>query len=142
MPLKTSPSNANFIQGMDNPNTPKYNYGCDLRFVFKKLVTKEDPFMIHKIGGIFAIFSFLYRYLYVWPTVGSLNLKGHTFDWVTMVMHMLLSLSSIQFRVPAKKMPRRPTMIWEEYRLHAIIFTLKVHTPPPRTAMLQNLSQC
>ena len=96
-----------------------------MAFMMKKLVTKEDPFMIHKIGGTFALVSFFYRYLFVWPVYGSLGLHGSTFDWITMLMHLLLSASSIQFRVPSARQPTRPTMIWHEYRLHAVLFTTK-----------------
>jgi hypothetical protein len=96
-----------------------------LAFVFSKLATREDPFMVHKIGGIFALYSFVYRYCWVWPTNGSLNFTGTPFDWLTMFMHLMLSSSAIQFRVPSKRQPRRPTMIWHEYRLHAIVFTAK-----------------
>ena len=42
-----------------------------------------------------------------------------------MLMHLLLSASSIQFRVPSARQPKRPTMIWHEYRLHAVLFTTK-----------------
>ncbi len=96
-----------------------------LAYVIKKLVTKEDPLMIHKVTGIFALFSFVYRYAYRWPTTGSLGFAGAPFDTFTMVMHMVLSASSIQFRVPSFRQPRRPTMIWNEYRLHAILFTAR-----------------
>ena len=96
-----------------------------LAYVASKLITKEDPFMIHKACGIFALCSFLYRYAYVWPVHGSLGLRGSPFDWFSMCVHLILSASSIQFRVPSRRMPRRPTMIWNEYRLHAIIFTTK-----------------
>ena len=76
-------------------------------------------------GGIFALGSFLYRYAYVFLTTGSLGFTGTRFDHFTIMMHTLLSASSIQFRVPSRRQPRRPTMIWHEYRVHAILFTLK-----------------
>ena len=81
--------------------------------------------MIHKLAGIFALGSFAYRYAYVWPTTGSLGFDGAAFDWITMLMHLLLSASSIQFHVPTFRQPRRPTMIWHEYRVHAILFTTR-----------------
>jgi len=81
--------------------------------------------MIHKIGGIFALFSFFYRYGFLMPTTGSLGFVGSRFDWLTMFMHMLLAASAIQFRVPTQRQHRRPTMIWREYLLHAVAFTAR-----------------
>jgi hypothetical protein len=106
-------------------HSPMVGGKTGIAFVLSKLITKEDPFMLHKVGGIFALFSFGYRYCYSWPKSGSLNFTGSAFDWLTMFMHLMLSASSIQFRVPSKRQPRRPTMIWHEYRLHAIVFTAK-----------------
>ena len=42
-----------------------------LAYVLNKLITKEDPMMIHKICGLFALFSFGYRYFYMWPRTGA-----------------------------------------------------------------------
>ena len=72
--------------------------------------------MIHKVGGIFALFSFFFRYGYMWPKTGSLGFRGSPFDWFSMCMHLMLSASAIQFRVPSRRQPRRPTMIWHEAR--------------------------
>lgn len=80
---------------------------------------------LHKITGVFALYSFFYRYAVVWPSTGTLGFNGTYFDSFTMMMHMTLSASSIQFRVPSFRQPRRPTMIWNEYRLHAILFTAR-----------------
>lgn len=96
-----------------------------LAFVAQKLITKEDPFMIHKVTGIFALVSFFYRYVVKLLRTGTLGFTGSRFDWVTMSMHMILSASAIQFRVPSQRQPRRPTMIWHEYRVHAILFTVR-----------------
>ena len=43
----------------------------------------------------------------------------------TMAVHMLLSASSLIFKVPKKRIPKNPTMIWQEYKLHAIAFTAR-----------------
>jgi len=96
-----------------------------LAFVAQKLITKEDPFMIHKVTGIFALGSFFNRYVVKLLRTGTLGFTGSRFDWLTMSMHMLLSASAIQFRVPSQRQPRRPTMIWHEYRVHAILFTAR-----------------
>lgn len=79
--------------------------------------------MLHKVFGVFSLLSFIYRYFIILPKTGSLGFTGSRFDHATMAAHMILSASSIIFRVPSFRQARRPTMIWHEYRLHAILFT-------------------
>ena len=118
--------------------------------VKRKLVTKEDRFHLHKTFGTLALISFGYRYFYVWPTTGHLGLDVDALGIGTMAVHTLLSLTSLPFRVPLRRIRKQPTMIWQEYRLHAVIFTLRcaidqlkigldadcraVHPQQPRTA--------
>jgi len=83
----------------------------------KRLVTKEDPYHVHKILGVLAIYSFVYRYGFCTPLISYTR-----FDWCTMFIHLCLSLSAIQFRVP-KHRTKKPLIVYEEYRLHAIVFT-------------------
>jgi cytochrome b involved in lipid metabolism len=45
----------------------KKSYCCSFDYVVKKLFTHEDPVYMHKALGIFALVSFIYRYLYVFP---------------------------------------------------------------------------
>jgi hypothetical protein len=97
--------------------------GCEL--VYRKLFTKEDPLYFHKTFGTLCLLSFLYRYAYVYPRFGNLGFEGSWFDWATMAVHMLLSSSSLIFHVLPRRVLSRPVMIWEEYRLHAIVFTLR-----------------
>ena len=91
----------------------------------RKLFTKEDPIFFHKIFGLLALLSFLYRYGYVYPTKGNLGFDGSWFDWINITCHMILSSSSIIFHVLAYRIYDKPMIIWEEYRLHAIVFTLR-----------------
>lgn len=93
--------------------------------MLKKLVTKEDPLFLHKILGLSALLSFIYRYGYVFPTTGTLGMDGTWFDHATMAIHMLLSTSSLIFAVLQTRILSKPTIIWEEYRLHAISFTTR-----------------
>eukprot|EP00466_Bigelowiella_natans_P017140 jgi/Bigna1/146441/aug1.114_g21149 len=90
---------------------------------FRKLATKEDPFHIHKTLGILSILSFIYRYGVVYPQTGTLGFDGSWFDWATMLVHNCLAFSSIQFRVPSKRIDTKPMVIYEEYRQHAMVFT-------------------
>lgn len=93
--------------------------------VCRKLFTQEDPLFLHKTFGLFALGSFVYRYVYCYNVYGNLQFNGSWFDWLTMFVHMALSASSIIFRVLAQRIFDKPMIIWEEYRLHAILFTLR-----------------
>lgn len=71
------------------------------------------------------MFSFCYRYLYLFPTQGNLGFTGTWFDHLTYIMHLALSCSSIIFEVLQKRIVSKPMIIWHEYRLHAMVFTLR-----------------
>lgn len=95
-------------------------------FLRKKLITPEDKNHIHKILGLAALTSFLYRYLFVWPSTGELGFREpSTFNFASMAIHWLLSFSSIIFHVLARRNVREPLIIYEEYRLHAMLFTTR-----------------
>lgn len=96
-----------------------------LKRVTSKLFTNEDNAQMHKILGIFSLLSFGYRYLWVYPTTGNLGFTGSTFDHITMLLHFFLSSSSLIFHVISHRLLSRPMIIWEEYRLHAIVFTTR-----------------
>ena len=92
----------------------------------QRLITHEDPNHLHKTLGILCLLSFIYRYAYVWPTTGHLGLSdGSLFDWATMLAHIGLSTSSLIFHVIKRRKLNRPMMIWEEYRQHAIVFSVR-----------------
>ena len=93
--------------------------------VLVKLFTKEDNTQVHKILGILSLVSFLYRYLYVYPTTGTLGFDGRVIDHLSMLVHTLLSTSSLIFHVLSHRLIKRPMIIWEEYRLHAIVFSVR-----------------
>ncbi|CAE7939346.1 unnamed protein product [Symbiodinium sp. KB8] len=100
-------------------------FACEPRFVVQKLFTKEDPLYLHKVFGLIALCSFLYRYFVVYPRQGNLGFDGSLFDWLTILAHLALSSSSLIFRVLRRRILSRPMIIWEEYRLHAIVFTMR-----------------
>jgi hypothetical protein len=97
---------------------------CDLKFWFRKLFSSEDPLLIHKLFGFSCVCSFIYRYYLLFST-GSLQISNDVYSWFTMVLHFSLSCSSLIFHVLAKRIVSRPMVIWEEYRLHAIVFTTR-----------------
>ena len=97
-----------------------------------KLMTREDPYHLHKTLGVLALANFIYRYGYCYLTSGTLGYNGITgnkhlymLDWITMLVHTCLALSSIIFRVPKKRINNKPMVIYEEYRQHAMVFTLR-----------------
>jgi len=91
--------------------------------VKKKLVTKEDPLYLHKILGISALVSYFYRYYVCYTSQGTLGLGWDWLSWFTMALHFALSSSSLIFHVVAKRMKGFPMVIYEEYRMHTIVFT-------------------
>lgn len=97
----------------------------NFQFIVKKLFTDEDKFFVHKILGYGSLLSFIYRYAYVLPREGNLGFHGTTFDFFTLGYHMLLSSSSLIFHVLKQRIVDKPLIIYEEYRLHSILFTLR-----------------
>lgn len=91
-----------------------------------RLITYEDPYHVHKTLGIACLVNFVYRYLYRLPTYGSLGYEEATaFNTATMFAHLMLSSSSLIFNVLRRRLPKKPLLIYEEYRLHTILFTLR-----------------
>ena len=87
-----------------------------------KLSTREDPWHLHKGLGAFCFLHFAYRYTLLWST-GSMNLQT-PFGIVGILLHGALSLSSLIFHIPNDRNPVAP-MIYPEFRLHSIVFTLR-----------------
>lgn len=97
---------------------------CSRRIM--KLKTKEDPIHLHKTLGMLSLSHFLYRYAWVYPTTGELGFEDHdTKDWLAVAIHQALATSSLIFTVILHRIMDKPTIIWEEYRLHAIVFSLR-----------------
>jgi len=92
-------------------------------FLMKKLFTPEDPYHGHKILGYLSLASFIYRYGYLLPTQGNLGFTGTAFDFWTLALHLALSSSSLIFHVLKTRIVDKPLIIYEEYRLHSILFT-------------------
>ena len=91
----------------------------------KKLFTKHDRFNIHKILGILSVTSFIYRYGYIYNRDGNLGMDGKVEDWLTMMIHIFSAITGLIFHVPKKRINDKPMIIYEEYRLHAIVFTIR-----------------
>jgi hypothetical protein len=95
------------------------------KFIVRKLFTEEDKYFVHKILGFLSLISFIYRYFYVMPSSQSLGFGKDFFSYLTLTLHMLLSTSSLIFHVLTYRIPEKPLIIYEEYRIHAILFTLR-----------------
>lgn len=100
-----------------------------------KLITKEDPFHVHKILGIFCLLHFIYRYTLAFSgrdvSAGFGNLGRATASprlaktAAFLLPHALLSSSSLLFHtVPLERVRGKP-MIWKEYRWHNMVFAFR-----------------
>ena len=88
--------------------------------MLRKLVTRHDRYHMHKVLGTGALVSFIYHYCIVWPRTGALGAS-----WPVLLLHLALSCTGLQFEVPARRIKKWPTIIWEEYRLHAVVFSCR-----------------
>lgn len=92
--------------------------------VAQKLFTKEDKYNIHKTFGLLAILSFIYRYFYVLPMTFSLGFETYSLiNIITLLIHFILTTSSLIFVVLEHRLLKNPLIIYKEYRLHSIAFT-------------------
>jgi len=87
-----------------------------------KLVTREDPFHLHKLMGVACLGNFFYRYWLV-IVYGNMFLYSPAGIY-SIALHALLSLSSLVFHVPSNRIQGKP-MIYPEMRLHTIVFTMR-----------------
>ena len=89
-----------------------------------KLFTHEDRSQVHKVLGLWCLGHYVVRiHRGIWsadPTGGLTALSA--VPWL--LPHALLSLSSIKFHVPRERIAKKP-MIWQEFRMHNIIFALR-----------------
>lgn len=94
--------------------------------IAKRLFTKEDPYYLHKSLGLINLLIYLYRYALVvfYNTLGFDGILSY-FTIFSIVFANLLSASSLIFHVIPTRMQTNPLIIYEEYRLHAILFTLR-----------------
>ncbi|KAL1526850.1 hypothetical protein AB1Y20_015542 [Prymnesium parvum] len=93
-----------------------------LHELYVKLFTTEDKFNFHKTLGIFCLLHFAFRF----AQVGERDM-GFTSSKATLVciaVHTLLSVSSLIFKIPYKRIASG-YRIWPEYRLHSIVFALR-----------------
>ncbi len=102
---------------MCNPDTARR-----ARTGLRTLVTKEDPVHFHKAFDIFAFVHFFYRVAHAGPADMNFSADSRT-EWCV-GGHAMLSLSSLIFRLPAKRIAEG-SRIWPEFRLHSIVFACR-----------------
>ena len=89
-----------------------------------KLVTREDKFNIHKTLGIVALGHYIFRF-YEWAIFGYIKMeKNDIATLYFLIIHSLLSISSLIFHIPSNRIKSAP-MIWPEFRFHSIIFAMR-----------------
>lgn len=91
-----------------------------------KLITKEDPFHIHKTLGLLTTTHFIYRaYIaYVTPSHQMGFIPRDPFTLLGLLCHVALSGTSLVFHIPTNRVRGAP-MIWPEFRLHSILFAYR-----------------
>ena len=88
-----------------------------------KLFTAEDRSQVHKVLGLFCLGHYVVRiHRGIWSADPTGGLSVGAAKWLA--PHALLSLSSIKFHVPRERVAKQP-MIWQEFRMHNIIFALR-----------------
>jgi hypothetical protein len=81
------------------------------------LFTHHDYLHLHTISGFLVIANFIYIFYNI-VLYGSGN-----YNVLLCANHSFLGLLALQFSLPTKRNFEKP-MIWKEFRLHSILFTL------------------
>jgi len=102
-----------------NTNDKRLPSKRDLR----KLATKEDKHHVHKTLGVLALVHFLYRFS--WPSGMGFDTQPLSWTAACLSVHLLLSCSSLLFRVHPKRGKSDRPMIWSEFRAHSILFAAR-----------------
>lgn len=90
--------------------------------LYAKLFTTEDHFNLHKTLGFACLIHYIYRFVQAGPSDMGFGISAQTL--ASIAMHTLLSLSSLIFKIPLKRIASG-YRIWPEYRLHSIVFALR-----------------
>lgn len=89
-----------------------------------KLFTHEDTYSVHKLLGFTSLISYFMCFV-VCPLINIDYLqKRDFFSLLIILIHLLLSVSSLIFKLPNKR-NKTYTIIWPEFRLHSIIFAYR-----------------
>jgi hypothetical protein len=87
----------------------------------RELITKDDPVHLHKTLGILCLISYIWR-LSQWGPERDMGFATHPqFTLPTLFLHLLLNLSSFEFKLPPRRIDSG-YRIWPEYRAHSLVF--------------------
>jgi len=82
---------------------------------------EEDQYLhMHKILGITALVSYIYRYANLGEGDGNFGPNFHTLLFI--VHHWLLNASAFIFHIPQRRIGDGGFRIWPEYRIHSLVF--------------------
>lgn len=85
----------------------------------RKLFSSHDkPFNIHKTLGIYCLIHFFYRFAQAGAS--DMGFNGSWWSLASLVPHAMLSLSSLIFSIPKRRITEG-SRIWPEFRLHNIV---------------------
>jgi len=93
-----------------------------------QLLTREDKGRIHAVLGFACLAHIVVRLSLLVRGEPDMGFGGDELTLACLGLHALLGWSSFRFRVP-KRRTRDGTQIWEEYRAHNAIFTLRSLAP-------------
>lgn len=82
--------------------------------------SKDDEYFLHKLLGLTCLGSYLWRFLQSGDK--DMGFDESYLTPVTLLLHLSLSLSSLIFRIPQRRIAGSGFRIWPEYRLHSITF--------------------
>jgi hypothetical protein len=89
-----------------------------------KLITKEDPFHIHKSLGVACLLSYAIRFsqYVLYGDESDCFFASHPqYTLPTFALHFLLNVTSFEFDIPKRRISTG-YRIWPEYRWHSAIF--------------------
>ena len=89
------------------------------------LITKHDPYHVHKIFGLASLMNYILRIYYLFLYGSAFPRHEPNVQAISCVLlHGILSASSLLLPLPSKRNFSSP-MIWSEFRLHSIIFAMR-----------------
>ena len=89
------------------------------------LITKHDPYHVHKILGLASLMNYIFRIYYLFLHGTAFPRHEPILQAISCVLiHGILSLSSLLLPLPSNRNFSSP-MIWSEFRLHSIIFAMR-----------------
>lgn len=89
-----------------------------------KLLTNHDPFHIHASLALLCVLHYGYRISLAAMGVHDMGFNADSNTLACMGLHTALSLSSLLFSIPARRI-KEGSRIWPEFRLQSIIFALR-----------------